>query len=228
MNRILLVEDNERLSSLISTAMRQVGIEIDVFNDIASAMQAIKSYEYSLLILDRGLPDGDGLKLLRNLRGADVTLACIVLTASNAIHDRIQGLESGADDYLAKPFSMDELIARVRAILRRPPVIRTLRPEWGDLLLVPETASIQCHNQLTSLSPSEIQILYTLMEAKGNTVRRSKLENSAWGYGEAVTPNALDVALHRIRKKLNSIHSKVELINVRGIGYALSTTEVTP
>lgn len=221
MNRIILVEDHERLTGMVSTALRRVSIEVDSFADIASAWQALTLHEYALLILDRGLPDGDGLTLLRRLRNAHNMIPCLVLTARNAVHDRIDGLETGADDYLSKPFAMDELVARVRALMRRPAMIQTLSPSFGDLLLIPDSARLECGDASVMLAPTEVQILFVLMQSAGATVRRSKLEQAAWGLGEAVTPNALDVALHRIRKKLVNIGSKVTIANVRGLGYAI-------
>lgn len=221
MNRIILVEDHERLTGMVSTALRRVSIEVDSFADIAGAWQALTLHEYALLILDRGLPDGDGLTLLRRLRSAHNMIPCLVLTARNAVHDRIDGLETGADDYLSKPFAMDELVARVRALMRRPAMIQTLSPNFGDLVLVPDSARIQCGEASAVLAPTEVQILFVLMQSAGATVRRSKLEQAAWGLGEAVTPNALDVALHRIRKKLLNIGSQAVITNVRGLGYAM-------
>jgi DNA-binding response OmpR family regulator len=222
MNRIILVEDHERLTTMVSTAVQRVGIEVDSFADIAAAWQALALHEYALLILDRGLPDGDGLTLLRRLRNARNMMPCLVLTARNAVHDRIDGLETGADDYLSKPFAMDELVARVRALMRRPAIIQTLSPSFGDLVLIPDNARIQCGEASALLAPAEVQILFVLLQSAGATVRRNKLEQAAWGLGEAVTPNALDVALHRIRKKLLSIGSQVIITNVRGLGYAMS------
>ena len=221
MNRIILVEDHERLTGMVSTALRRVSIEVDSFADIAGAWQALTLHEYALLILDRGLPDGDGLTLLRRLRSAHNMIPCLVLTARNAVHDRIDGLETGADDYLSKPFAMDELVARVRALMRRPAMIQTLSPNFGDLVLMPDSARIQCGEASAVLAPTEVQILFVLMQSAGATVRRSKLEQAAWGLGEAVTPNALDVALHRIRKKLLNIGSQAVITNVRGLGYAM-------
>jgi len=222
MNRILLLEDNDRLAYMVSTALQKVGIELDIFANLATAKHALEVQEYGLIILDRGLPDGDGLNLLRTLRQNNIALPCLILTARNAVHDRIEGLETGADDYLVKPFAMDELVARVRALLRRPAAIKSLSPVFEDLTLHMHNAQLQCRNQSVALAPAEIQILCILMRSAGQTVNRSKLEQGAWGLNQAVTPNALDVALHRIRRKLFTVGSKTVISNIRGLGYALS------
>lgn len=225
MSRILLVEDHERLSELVCTALQRAGIAADTFSDAKSALQAIQMQPYELLILDRGLPDGDGLDLLRYLRMNQQNLPCLVLTARNALHDRIDGLESGADDYLIKPFAMDELVARVRALLRRPGQLQLNEPEYGGTRLCLHSASVHYGLQSSLLAPAELQILQTLMQEQGKTVRRQKLEQTAWGLTDAVTPNALDVALHRIRKKLIAIGSPLVINNIRGLGYAISQSQ---
>ncbi|WP_219703325.1 response regulator transcription factor [Marinomonas lutimaris] len=222
MNRIILVEDNDRLANMVSIALQKSGIELDAFTNLATAKLALDIQEYSLLILDRGLPDGDGLKLLKILRKNNITIPCLVLTARNAVHDRIEGLETGADDYLVKPFAMDELVARVRALLRRPTTIKSLTPAFGDLTLDINNAQLKCGNQIAPLAPAEVQILYILIQAEGETVTRSKLEQGAWGLTQAVTPNALDVALHRIRRKLFTVGSQIVISNIRGRGYVIS------
>jgi DNA-binding response OmpR family regulator len=178
------------------------------------------------LVLDRGLPDGDGLSLLKRLRDADISVPCLVLTARDALNDRVEGLDAGADDYLPKPFAMDELVARVRALLRRPTNSLPLEPRHGDLKLQPAQGMLQCGDERVSLAASEMQIMLLLARKGGDTVRRSSLEAAAWGLNEAVTPNALDVALHRIRRKLGAIGSRQKIVNVRSLGYALREDDV--
>jgi DNA-binding response OmpR family regulator len=220
MNRILLVEDHERLARLTCSGLEAAGIAADVVHRGDDAWAALQQVPYGALVLDRGLPDGDGLALLQRLRARGVGVPCLVLTARDALRDRVEGLESGADDYLAKPFAMDEMVARVRALLRRPTVCRPLDPALGDLQLKPADGSVCCGEERISLAPAEMQILL-LMHGSGETVRRAALEAAAWGLGEAVTPNALDVALHRLRRKLLAIGSRQRVVNVRGLGYAL-------
>jgi DNA-binding response OmpR family regulator len=221
MNRIALVEDHERLSTLVRKALAAAGIEVDVFDRIASARHAIAETPYGAVVVDRGLPDGDGLSLVRRMREDGNVTPCLMLTARDAVHDRVEGLEAGADDYLAKPFSMEELAARVRALLRRPAAMQSLSPAHGDIRLAPDQGTMSCGDETVTLPSAELQIMLCLVKAEGRVVRRAALEAAAWGLTEAVTPNALDVALHRLRKKLTAIDSTLQLVNVRGHGYAL-------
>ncbi|MCJ0879791.1 response regulator transcription factor [Pseudomonas sp. JI-2] len=221
MSRILLIEDHERLADLVCKGLAGAGVAVDVVSRVDAAWAAIQHVSYQAMILDRGLPDGDGLVLLQKLRKAGLGLPCLVLTARDALHDRVEGLDAGADDYLPKPFAMDEMVARVRALLRRPVVLSTLDPTCGDLTLRTDTGVLWCGEKSVALSPAELQIMVLLLRTPQDVVRRTALEAAAWGLSEAVTPNALDVALHRIRRKLLVIGSGQIIINVRGHGYAL-------
>ena len=221
MNRIALVEDHQRLSMLLGKALLNAGIETDIFDRIGPASLAARDNAYAVIVIDRGLPDGDGLDLVRQLRAAAIRTPCLMLTARDALHDRVEGLESGADDYLTKPFSMDEFVARVRALMRRPPALQSLTPEFGDIQLRPDEGCMRCGSETVTLAPAELQIMVVLIRAGGTTVRRSALEVAAWGLGEAVTPNALDVAMHRLKRKLVAINSALQIVNARGYGYAL-------
>jgi DNA-binding response OmpR family regulator len=221
MSRILLVEDHDRLAQLMCKALVAAGIAVDVLDRIDTALAAIRQLPYQALVLDRGLPDGDGLSLLQHLRRAGLHVPCLVLTARDALHDRVEGLEAGADDYLPKPFAMDEMVARLRALLRRPVDCRLLDPSHADLTLRPGAGLVCCADQSATLAPAEMQIMLILVQRHAAVVRRSALEAAAWGLNEAVTPNALDVALHRIRRKLLAIGSRQRIVNVRGLGYAL-------
>lgn len=221
MSRILLIEDHERLADLVCKGLAGAGVAVDVVSRVDAAWAAIQHVSYQAMILDRGLPDGDGLVLLQKLRKAGLGLPCLVLTARDALHDRVEGLDAGADDYLPKPFAMDEMVARVRALLRRPVVLSTLDPSCGDLILRTDTGVLWCGEKSVALSPAELQIMVLLLRTPQDVVRRTALEAAAWGLSEAVTPNALDVALHRIRRKLLVIGSGQIIMNVRGHGYAL-------
>lgn len=226
MNRILLVEDHERLAKLVSNGLSAAGIAVDAVQRIDAAWSALQQMSYGALILDRGLPDGDGLTLLKRLRDSELSIPCLVLTARDALNDRVEGLDAGADDYLPKPFAMDELVARVRALLRRPAQSLPIEPGHGDLQLRPAQGMLHCGDECISLAASEMQIMLLLARKGGDTVRRAALEAAAWGLSEAVTPNALDVALHRIRRKLGAIGSRQKIVNVRSLGYALREDDV--
>ena len=221
MSRILLIEDHDRLAQLIRKALVAAGIGVDVSDCINAAWAAVTQVPYQALVLDRGLPDGDGLALLHKLRSAGFRVPCLVLTARDALHDRVEGLEAGADDYLPKPFAMDEMVARVRALLRRPTEFRPLDPSHGDLTLHSAASILCCGDEKVTLAPAEVHIMLLLLRKHEEVVRRNALEAAAWGLSEAVTPNALDVALHRIRRKLLAIGSRQRIVNVRGLGYAL-------
>jgi DNA-binding response OmpR family regulator len=226
MNRILLVEDHERLAQLVSNGLSAAGIAVDAVQRMDAAWSALQQVSYGALVLDRGLPDGEGLTLLKRLRDAELSIPCLVLSARDALHDRVEGLDTGADDYLAKPFAMDELVARVRALLRRPADSLPIEPGHGDVQLRPAEGMLHCGAECVSLATSEMQIMLLLAQKGGDTVRRSTLEAAAWGFSEAVTPNALDVALHRIRRKLAAIGSRQKIVNVRSLGYALREDDV--
>ncbi|MEY4590957.1 MAG: hypothetical protein RL497_3033 [Pseudomonadota bacterium] len=221
MSRILLLEDHERLAQLISQQLVAAGIAVDVFNRLDTAWAAMRQMPYQALVLDRGLPDGEGLSLLKRMQGAGLSIPCLVLTARDALHDRVEGLDAGADDYLPKPFAMDEMVARVKALLRRPAESVALEPSHGDVQIKPGSSFMCCGEESVTLAPAELQIMLLLVRKKGDVVRHSALEAAAWGLSEAVTPNALDVALHRLRRKLAAIGSSMFIVNLRNLGYAL-------
>ena len=221
MSRILLVEDHERLAQLVCKGLVAAGIAVDVVDRVDAAWATIRRMPYQVVVIDRGLPDGDGLGLLQRMRRAGIGMPCLVLTARDALHDRVEGLDAGADDYLPKPFHMDEMVARVRALLRRPVEVRPLDPSHGDLTLRPAAGIMCCGKESVTLAPAEMQIMLLLLRKHEETVRRGALESVGWSLGEAVTPNALDVALHRIRRKLLVVGSRQRIINARGLGYVL-------
>ncbi len=221
MPRVAIIEDHERLAAMLRQALAAAGIEADLFGNIGEATYGLGQADYAALVIDRGLPDGDGLAFLRTLRAAGRMTPCLMLTARDALHDRIDGLESGADDYVTKPFEMSELVARVRTLMRRPAVLTTLVASFADISVDPQQRAMSCSGRSVLLAPAELQIMLCLVEAAGRTVRHSILEHAAWGLAEAVTPNALEVTVHRLRKKLTSIGATTRLTNIRGAGFSL-------
>lgn len=221
MSRVAIVEDHGRLADMVSQALARVGIETDQFRTISEANYGVRQFEYSVLIIDRSLPDGDGLIFLRALRAAGHMTPALMLTARDALHDRVDGLESGADDYVTKPFEMSELVARVRTLMRRPVALTTLVASFADIAVDPQQREVRCGAHAVMLAPAELQIMLCLIEAAGRTVRHAALEHAAWGLAEAVTPNALEVTVHRLRKKLASINARTRLMNIRSAGFAL-------
>lgn len=223
MSRVALIEDHERLAAMIRQALSVAGIESDHFRTISEGRYGVNRGDYGVLIIDRGLPDGDGLTFLRTLRAAGKMTPCLMLTARDALHDRVDGLESGADDYVTKPFAMSELVARVRTLMRRPAALTALVASFADITVDPLQHMMCCSAASVLLAPAELQVMLCLMKADGATVRHAALEHAGWGLGDAVTPNALEVTLHRLRKKLAAIGATTRLANIRGAGFALQT-----
>jgi DNA-binding response OmpR family regulator len=225
MPRILLVEDHPRMAEAIRALLERDGIACDVVVSRAEAEAAMADAHYDAMILDRSLPDGDGLQVLAQLRAKRQSIPCMVLTARDALGDRVAGLDAGADDYLTKPFRMEEMLARARALLRRSQPWMPTDVTFGDLRVVPQSASLYVATSSMTLSPTELQIILTLVRHEGRVVRRGMLETAAWGLSSAVTPKALDVAIHRLRGKLAALRSNVTIANAKGIGYALAVPE---
>lgn len=224
-HRIALVEDHARLAGLVTRGLAGAGIAVDAFATLESAWRGLAERDYAMAVIDRGMPDGDGLDLVRRMREARIATPCLMLTARDALRDRVDGLDAGADDYLAKPFAMEELTARVRALMRRPAQLNPAQPSYRGVSVQPESGHLLCRDQHVTLAPAELQIMICLLRAGGQAVRRATLETAGWGVGEAVTPNAFDVALHRLRKKLAAIDSELTLVNLRSYGYALKAAD---
>jgi two-component system response regulator QseB len=215
--RVLLVEDDPMIGKSVQRGLRQEGCSVDWVRDGQAAELALTTTPYELLLLDLGLPGRSGLDVLARLRRADNDIPVLIITARDAVADRVKGLDSGADDYLVKPFDLDELSARMRALLRRragraSPVI-----EHGDLRMNPATHELSQDGQPVALSAREFALLQALLEQPGVPLSRAKLEERLYGWGEEIESNAVEVYIHSLRRKLGSQRIK----NIRGVGYLL-------
>lgn len=219
--RIALVEDHPRVAALVRDAFARAGLAVDAYDTIASAGFWLRRQEYAALVLDRGLPDGDGLSMLAALRDEGWMVRCLVLTARDAIHDRVAGLDHGADDYLAKPFAIEELVARVRALLRRPSQVAPSCHCIGNLCVDTAAAVVRIDEVALKLTATEYRLLSALAEAEGGTRTHAQLMDAVFGPFSAASRNGLDVALHRLRARLHAHGAAVAIVNHRGVGHAL-------
>ena len=215
--RVLLVEDDPMIGKSVQQGLRQDGSSVDWVRDGQAAELALTTTPYELLLLDLGLPGRSGLDVLARLRRSGNDIPVLIITARDAVADRIRGLDSGADDYLVKPFDLDELSARMRALLRRhagraSPVI-----EHGDLRMNPATHELTQDGKPVALSAREFALLQALLERPGTPLSRTKLEERLYGWGEEIESNAVEVYIHSLRRKLGTERIK----NIRGVGYLL-------
>jgi two-component system response regulator QseB len=215
--RLLLIEDDTLLGNGIQTGLIQENYAVDWITDGDAGEHALKVEKYDALILDLNLPKKDGLKILKDLRARGDTLPVLILTARDTINDKVIGLDNGADDYVVKPFDLDELNARIRALLRRYSGRATPYIEYGNLRLEPATHILTQNGQTVMLSQREFAILQTLLENLGQILSRSRLEESLYGWDDIIESNAVEVHIHYLRKKLG----KKLIRTVRGIGYLI-------
>lgn len=215
--RILLVEDDPILGDGIQVGLGQDGYNVDWFTDGNQAGNAIKSGHYDLLLLDLNLPGRSGLDILKEIRKQKIEFPVLILTARDSVEDRVKGLDSGADDYLGKPFELDELLARVRALLRRSKGRSSPVLTHRDIELDPAKHTVTQSGQSVDLSPAEFNLLLLLLESCGRVFPRSRLEENLYGWNKDVDSNAIEVHIHHLRKKLGS-----DLIRtIRGVGYII-------
>ncbi len=219
--RLLLIEDEAELAEAMASALANHKMVLDHVTSLSLGLEALETPVHDVVILDRNLPDGDGLSFLSRLRNYGNATPVIVLTAYNDLQQRIQGLNEGADDYLGKPFHLEELIARVRAVVRRKPTYPDDVYVAGDVELNSTIGYVAVRGVQLNLPRREHIILTTLMRRPNYVVQRHTLEEAVYGYNDEIQSNALDSHVSRLRKKLTDLGSTRKIVSVRGVGYML-------
>jgi len=215
--RLLLVEDDPMIGEALVRGLRGDGFALDWAHDADQADTALRTQPYDLALLDLGLPRGDGLSLLRALRARGDAMPVLIVTARDAVADRIAGLDAGADDYLVKPFDLDELAARIRAVLRRRAGRGTPLLQAGPVSLDPATHRVTVRGEPVTLSAREFALLRALLDRPGAVLSRAQLEERLYGWDDAVGSNAVEVHLHALRRKLGPGVVR----NLRGVGWSV-------
>ncbi|WP_370677217.1 response regulator transcription factor [Pleomorphomonas sp. PLEO] len=219
--RLLLVEDEPQMADALATALHRFDIIVDHAPTLAYAREAIAQSLHDIILLDLQLPDGDGLAFLTHLRGTRDTTPVIVLTARGSIEDRVNGLDVGADDYLTKPFAVEELLARIRAVMRRPAKVVPMVARVGRLEFSLDNREARIDGTLLDLPRRELLVLETLVRRQGRTVLRSVLEEAVYTFDDEIQSNALDSHISRLRRKLMDAEAEVEIHGIRGVGYLI-------
>jgi two-component system copper resistance phosphate regulon response regulator CusR len=218
--RVLVVEDEKRIADFISRGLESAGFQVTAVNDGASAIEKIHEIEYDLIVLDLGLPDMDGLKVLEKIRNRKTSPSVLILSARGNVDDRVKGLEMGADDYLTKPFAFVEFLARVRALLRRG----TAQPERfqvGDLVLDALRRKVTRAGETIDLAPKEFSILEYLMRHRGKALSRTMIVEHVWDMDYDGLTNIVDVYIRHLRSKIDDEYDVKLIHTVRGIGYMI-------
>jgi two-component system, OmpR family, response regulator QseB len=219
--RVLLVEDDPLIGEAVRVGLARLGITVDWVRDGELGLQCARSEPFDAVVLDLGLPKRDGMQVLRDLRSGGHLMPILVVSARDALSDRVAGLDAGANDYILKPFEMDELAARLRSAIRSrsgraDPVLRS-----GDVVLHPDTKRVTQNGTAVSLSAREFALLELLMRHPGMPMSRAQLEERLLGWGEEVASNALEVNIHNLRRKLGMTC----ILNIRGVGYFVPRDE---
>lgn len=222
--RILLVEDEPEMAAALRAALHKYDMVVDHVATLATAENAIANDVHAAILLDRQLPDGDGLSLVRKLRARKVGIPVIVLTARGELEERVAGLDCGADDYLPKPFAIEELLARLRAVLRRPAEPSSNGVRAGALTFDFNHRTASIGGVPFELPRRELLVLETLVRRLGRTVLRSALEEAVYSFDDGIQSNALDAHVSRLRRKLEESKAGLEIHSIRGVGYLLKLT----
>jgi DNA-binding response OmpR family regulator len=220
--RLLVVEDNGQLAGLLAKGLQKAGYDVDIVGTAVEASAVLLTVSYAALVLDLGLPDGDGLAILRELRHRKDPLPVLMLTARGGLNDRIIGLRSGADDYLVKPFALEELIARLEAQLRRPGQMLGNALRIANLEFDSRNRQASIDDEPHILSSRETAVLELLMRSKGRVVSKKQVEDHIFGLSGEVASNAVEVYVHRLRKQLSERGAKVQIHTIRGVGYLIA------
>lgn len=220
--RILLAEDDRMIGEAVCTSLRQDGHAVDWVRDGETAGSALAREHFDLMLLDLGLPGQDGIAVLRQLRQHGKTLPVIIITARDGVEDRIKGLDAGADDYVVKPFDLDELAARMRSALRRSAGQAAPKIALGTIAIDPATHEVTHDGRPVALSAREFAIVEALALRPGAILSRAQLEERLYGWGDGLDSNAVEVHIHAIRRKLGSSFIQ----NVRGVGYFVAKPEI--
>ncbi|NKN01630.1 response regulator [Rhizobium leguminosarum] len=219
--RILLVEDETEFAKAMRGALERDRFVVDWADNLELASEASRSGVHELVLLDRTLPDGDGLSLIPQLRADNPGVPIIVLSARGELADRVAGLDNGADDYLVKPFDLEEMLARIRAVQRRPNELAPDEIVVGDLVFDVAFGEARVHGTQLILQRREVAVLTALMRRRGRVVLRETLEEAVYGFDDAIQSNTLDSHISRLRRKFSDAGAGVEIHTVRGVGYLL-------
>ncbi len=219
--RILIVEDQPEMASLVAERLTRSGYVADNVGTLEDAVEALKQYDYPVILLDRRLPDGDGVSILQMVRSTKPSTRVLVVTALRSIDQRIGGLDAGADDYLTKPFDADELIARIRAVLRRSNAALVPPVSLGELSFDFNQREAFVRGKPFVISKRELLLLEALMRRAGRTVRHSTLISDIYGFNDAVQVDALKMSISRLRHRLKERDAGVDIHTLRGIGYLI-------
>jgi DNA-binding response OmpR family regulator len=220
--RLLLVEDNERFAELLKRGLVSAGFVVDVIGTAAEAIAVLNTNRFEIIVLDLGLPDADGLEVLSEIRRRRDPTPVMILTARGSLKDRVNGLSSGADDYLVKPFALEELVARLRALLRRPGNLLGVPLELGNLTLDTVARQVFVAGEPLFFSPREIAVLEHLLRRSGRVVGKNLLESNLYGLSQEIGSNAVEVYIHRLRKRLAEVDAMVQIHTLRGVGYLIA------
>jgi DNA-binding response OmpR family regulator len=219
--RVLIIEDNSELAQLIAKRLSQSGIESDRVETIEDATRAVDAVDYAAIVLDLGLRGEDGLSFLRGLRAQEKSTPVLIASARNGLEDRVTGLRDGADDYLPKPFSVDELIARLHALMRRPRRLLGNVLAAGNVLVDSDKHQVNVGDRVLPMRLREAVLLDLLIRHKNSVVPRRYFEDQLFGINGHQDTNTIDVYIHRVRKQLVDAHATVQVHNIRGVGYML-------